>query len=172
MPRRKSKPKEPETQPTPTVLPTLEKLVEVPAPVPKPETQPATSPTTTLSTPTATATESVVEKPATEKLEVVHPAGFTIKETTWEEFERFAPTPRRERGKSPLRQVYEMAASGKVVKIEGLAPAQVRAVLAAVSNWNYREKEITGRAPVQVKYDMKAGVVYLAPAKPETEKKQ
>ena len=62
-----------------------------------------------------------------------------------------------------------MAKSGRVVKLEGLTRAQVRAVLAAVNNWNYREKEITGRAPVQVKYDVKAGVVYLAPAEKPAE---
>jgi hypothetical protein len=89
---------------------------------------------------------------------------FTIKEVTWEEFEKFAPSPRREKPKSKLRQAFELAASGKVIKLEGLTPAQVRAVLAVISMWNMREKGVTGKAPVQVKYDIKAGVVYLAPA--------
>jgi hypothetical protein len=134
MPRRKSKePKEvkPEAQPT------IEKPVEAPAPAPKPEAQPTTPPT--IPSPT--------------------PEGFTIRETTWEEFERFTPTPRKERSKSPVRQAYEMATSGKVVKIEGLSPAQVRAVVAAINRWNFREGNL-----VRVKYDVKAGVVYLAPA--------
>jgi hypothetical protein len=92
---------------------------------------------------------------------------FTIREATWEEFERFVPTSRKERPKSLARQAFEMAASGKVVKLEGLSPAQVRAIVAAINLWNYREGN-----PVQVKYDVKAGVVYLAPAKKPEEKKQ
>jgi hypothetical protein len=144
MPRRKSKPEEKPEAP-----------VEVPTPQEvKPEIQ-----LTTTSQPT-----QPITSPATE--------GFTIKEVTWEEFEKFTSSPRKERSKSKLRQAFEMAASGKVMKLEGLTPAQVRAILAAVSNWNYREKEMTGRAPVQAKYDMKAGVVYLAPAEKPKEKKQ
>jgi cytoskeletal protein RodZ len=145
MPRRKSKPKEPETSPQPTELPA----------------QPTTAPTIPTATEATTATERLVEKPATGKLE--------IKEATWEEFEKFqAQTRSRERPKSPLRQAFEMAASGKVIRIDGLSPAQVRAVLALISVWNRRFIE----APVQVKYDVRAGVVYLAPAKKPEEKKQ
>jgi hypothetical protein len=108
----------------------------------KPEAQPTTSPT---------------PPPTPQQI----PAAYTIKEASWEEFEKFAPTPRRERPKSPLRQAYEMAAQGRVVKIEGLAPAQVRAVLAVVSIWNSIEKQASGKSPVQTKYDMKAGVVLI-----------
>ena len=107
-------------------------------------------------------------QPTTPPTPPVTVENYVIKEATWEEFKNFTPQ-RRERPKSKLRKVYEMAMGGKVVKLEGLTRAQVRAVLAAVNLWNYMEKEITGRAPVQVKYDMKAGVVYLAPAEKPTE---
>jgi hypothetical protein len=150
MPRRKPREEKPEA----TVSPTVEKPIEVPQEV-KPEVQP-----------TATPQPAQPTTPSTT-------GGFTIKEATWEEFEKFTPTPRREKSKSPIREAYEAAKSGKVIRIEGLAPAQVRAVLAAVSQWNYREKLVSDREPVRVKYDIKTGVVYLAPAeKLETEKKQ
>jgi hypothetical protein len=98
---------------------------------------------------------------------------YVIKEATWDEFERFTPTSQqRERPKSPIREAYEAAKSGKVIKIEGLTPAQVRAILGLVSQWNYREKQTTGREPVRAKYDVKAGVVYLAPAEKPAEKQQ
>jgi hypothetical protein len=139
MPRRKPKKEE-----KPEAATTMEKPVEMPQEV-KQDVQPTATPQPA--------------QPATPPTT----GGFTIREATWEEFEKFAPTPRREKPKSRIREAFEMAAfQGKVIKLEGLSPAQVRAVLAAVSMWNMRTT-----AKVQVKYDMKAGVVYLAPAKPE-----
>jgi hypothetical protein len=148
----------PRRKPKPEAQPATEKPVEVPVP-----TTPSAVPPTAEVKPEAQQVQSVAPQPT---------EGFTIREVTWDEFERFAPAPRREKSKSRIREAFELAASGKVVKIEGLTPAQVRAVLAAVSIWNSMEKHRTGRAPVQAKYDMKAGVVYLAPTEKPEEKKQ
>jgi hypothetical protein len=43
----------------------------------------------------------------------------------------------------------------------------VRAIVAAINFWNSREGNL-----VRVKYDVKAGVVYLAPAEKPAEKQQ
>jgi predicted phage tail protein len=125
----------------------------------KPEA--TTPPTPPQTAPVETPVQTV------EKLAEAATLPYTIKEATWEEFESFKPTPRKERPKSLTRQAFEMAASGKVVKLEGLTPAQVRAILVAINFWNSREGN-----PVQVKYDVKAGIIYLAPAKKPEEKKQ
>jgi hypothetical protein len=114
----------------------------------------------------AQSTESPVE--VRHEARPTKPLGYTVREVSWDEFEKFTPTPRKERPKTQLREAFEMAAyKNKTVKIEGLKPGQVRAALAAISRWSLRTN-----ARVKVKYDVRAGVIYLAPAERPTEEKQ
>jgi hypothetical protein len=93
-------------------------------------------------------------------------ARFTVREITWEEYERFEPE-RRRRGrerKSPVRELLErVVAGGRPVEVSGLARGQILALLSQVTRYN---RNATGTRIVY-KCDVKRGIVLLAPVKEE-----
>jgi hypothetical protein len=104
----------------------------------KPETKPEVKPTPTP------------EAKPTTKPEV------KIKSITWEEFEEFAPE--RNIKRSWVKEAIERA-TREPVKIEGLTRGQIMALLNQVDKHNLERRE----PKIIAKYDIKKGVVLLAP---------
>ncbi len=93
-------------------------------------------------------------------------ARFTVREITWEEYERFEPEPRRreQERKSPVRELLErVVAGGRPVEVSELTRGQILAILSQVSRYN---RSTTG-TKIAYKCDAKRGIVLLAPVKEE-----
>lgn len=93
-------------------------------------------------------------------------AGFTVREITWEEYEKFEPKQRRreQERKSPVRELLErVVAGGRPVEVRGLTRGQILAILSQVTRHN---RSATG-TKIAYKCDVKRGIVLLAPVKEE-----
>jgi len=92
------------------------------------------------------------------------PAEFTVREATWEEYEKFEPEQRRRKRKSPVRELLErVAAGGRPVEVRGLTRGQILAILSQVTRYN---SNATG-TKIAYKCDARRGIVLLAPVKEE-----
>jgi hypothetical protein len=85
------------------------------------------------------------------------PVAPIVKSATWEEFEMFAPEQQPAR-RSWVKEAIERAREGPV-RIEGLSRGQIMVLLNQVSRYNSERRE----PRIVVKYDVKKGVVLLAP---------
>jgi hypothetical protein len=94
------------------------------------------------------------------------PTEFTVREVTWEEYERFEPEQRRheQERKSPVRELLErVVAGGRPVEVSGLTRGQILAILSQVTRYN---RNATGTR-IAYKCDAKRGILLLAPVKEE-----
>jgi len=103
--------------------------------------------------------EVKVEEPKVESVKPVEEAKpeVKIKTITWEEFERFEKS--RSEKKSWVKEAVERAKTGPVM-IEGLTRGQIAALINYVDKYN---SESFNTPKIAYKYDVKKGVVLLAP---------
>ena len=158
-PKKKKTKKKEETQPTPTPTP--------PTPTPPKEevTQPTTPPPKKAPKKAEKKAEKEVKKEAKEtkeaKPETKPPTKKKprIKTTTWEEFDKFKPKTEPKR-KSWIKEAIERATK-EPVEIRELTRGQILALINQVERYN---KKYMDRI-IDIKYDIKRGIVLLAPTK-------